>query len=120
MKFLPRTAGTSELPEAAPPRPRWHLVYFLLAAFDVFTVSMSLYLNDRIMRIYTRSVEVNRAWTEMLHDASRLGQTAAAVNAPGNDVFASHRVEVEAANLRQALQGFHAELGALREKVESR
>ncbi len=38
---------------------RWHLVYYLLAAFDLLTVSLSLYLNHRIMAIYTDSVNLN-------------------------------------------------------------
>ena len=28
-------------------RPRWHYVYYLLAAFDVLTVSLSLLLTHR-------------------------------------------------------------------------
>lgn len=77
-------------------RPRWHCVYFLLAAFDVLTVSMCLYLNHRIMTIYVRSVEANQEWAERQQDASELGRLAWEVNAPGNDVFDSQQVEADA------------------------
>jgi len=40
-------------------KPKWHLVYFALAAFDILTVSGSLYLNHNIMNIYKDSVDVN-------------------------------------------------------------
>src|SRR5262245_16604774 len=94
-------------------RPVWHRVYFLLAAFDVLTVSLSLYLNHRIMGIYTRSVAVNQAWVELLHDTSELGQLAAAVNAPGNDVFATRRVDEEQRRMRQASRRFEEYAGGL-------
>jgi hypothetical protein len=45
----------------------------------VFTVAMSLYLDHRIMAIYTGSVEVNQRWAQRLTHNSELGQLAAAV-----------------------------------------
>jgi PAS domain S-box-containing protein len=94
---------------------RWHRIYYLLAAFDVLTVSMSLWVNTRIMSIYRASIEANKAWDELLHDSSELGRSAAAVNAPGNDVFESGDVEAEAEKVRRAWPAFdarHAELRA--------
>jgi signal transduction histidine kinase len=101
-------------------KPRWHRVYYLLVAFDVFTVLVSLYLNHRTVAIYTRSVAVNQAWFEILEDSSRLGELAAAINAPGNDVFASGQVEVESEKMAAARRQFDAHLEALRDKVRTR
>src|SRR3954469_6347285 len=81
---------------------QWHRVYYLLAAFDVLTVSMSLWVNTRTMAIYRASIEVNRAWDEFLHDTSALGRLAGAVNAPGDDVFLSGDVEAESGKARRA------------------
>lgn len=97
-----------------PWQPPWHQVYFLLAAFDVFAVSMSLYFNHRIMTIYTQSVAVGRAWAELQHGASELGQLAAAVNAPGNDVFASRDVAREAEKMAVARRAFDRHLETVR------
>lgn len=72
-------------------------IYYLLAIFDVLTVSASLYLNHRIMRIYLSSVEANQEWA---------GRLAADVNAPGNDVFDSHDVPLESARMQGALRAF--------------
>jgi signal transduction histidine kinase/DNA-binding response OmpR family regulator len=88
------------------PKPRWHLIYFALAAFDILTVSGSLYLNHMIMEIYSESVSTNQEWADRLARYSELGQIASAVNAPGNDVFDSHDVDAEAARRNGALRDF--------------
>lgn len=119
MASTAQSAGTANAPRPGAP-PRWHRVYYLLAAFDVFTVSVSLYLNHRIMSIYLRSVEVNRAWAEILQDSSRLGQLAAAINAPGNDVFASRQADAEARRMTRARRMFGRELAALRDRLRAR
>ncbi|MCY7324173.1 MAG: hypothetical protein LH660_20815, partial [Phormidesmis sp. CAN_BIN36] len=76
-------------------KPRWHLVYYLLAVFDLLTVATSLYLNHRLMDSYATSVEVNQVWAERLQTYSDLAQKASEVNAPGNDIFDSHNVAFE-------------------------
>jgi C4-dicarboxylate-specific signal transduction histidine kinase len=97
--------------EAAKPRKmRWHHLYYLLAAFDLVTISFSLYLNHRLMDIHDTSVKVNQEWASRLNQFSDLAQLAGAVNAPGNDVFDSQNVEAESARLREALNHFNAEL----------
>jgi signal transduction histidine kinase len=106
--------------------PRWHRLFYLLVAFAVFTVLLSLYLARQYTQIYVRSVAVNQAWIERLHGCSQLGQMAAAVNAPGNDVFQTHEVALEEAKMRVALrlfnerlQAFHDELGTNADAAEA-
>jgi PAS domain S-box-containing protein len=94
-------------------------IYYVLAAFGIFTVVMSLYLNHNIMAIYTGSVDLNRRWAERLTQYSELGQLAAAVNAPPNDVFNSHDPDAELANMRIALARFNKSLGTLRGEVSA-
>jgi PAS domain S-box-containing protein len=120
----PSVTGTRPLPSPEPPPPlaprsrrsllRGPLVYYLLATFDVLTVSASLYLNHRIMQIYVRSVQANQAWAQRMSDYRELGELAAAVNAPGNDVFNSGDVSAEAVRLQRARLAFQARLAALR------
>jgi PAS domain S-box-containing protein len=95
---------------------RWSLplVYYLLALFDVLTVSASLYLNHRIMQIYVRSVQANQEWAQRMSDYRDLGELAAAVNAPGNDVFDSGDVPGEAVRMQRARVAFQQRLAALR------
>ena len=68
-------------------RPRWHLIYLLLAAFDILTVSASLYLNHQLMSSFASSVAVNREWADRLGAYSDLAGLATDVNMPGNEVF---------------------------------
>src|SRR5690349_7480775 len=95
-------------------RLKWHYIYFLLAAFDLLTVSAALYLNYQIIGTYTRSVEINRVWDRRSAAYSHLGELAAAVNAPGNDVFATHLVDEESMKTRAALKIFDQQLAAHR------
>jgi PAS domain S-box-containing protein len=68
--------------------PRWHLLYALLAAFDVLTVTASLSLNHRLVDIHTESLRVAGLLAEV-------GHSAGVANAPGNDVFDTHDVTGE-------------------------
>ena len=96
-------------PEAfAKPQSRWYLLYFVLAFFDLMTVCTTLYLNHRVMIIYADSVQVNQEWAEQLNQFAELGQLASNVNAPGNNVFDSHNVPVESAQMNAALEQFNA------------
>ncbi len=120
----PSVTGTRPLPSPELPagmttpasRNRWRapVVYYLLAAFDVLTVSASLYLNHRIMQIYLRSVQHNQEWAGRMGDYSVLAALAAAVNAPGNDVFDSRDVATEAVRMQRARIAFQERLAVLR------
>jgi two-component system sensor histidine kinase/response regulator len=98
-------------------RPKWYLVYYVLAAFDVFAISASLYLTHQFEGIYSRSVEVNQVWSARLAEYAGLGRLAGAVNAPGNDVFDSHAVEAEAAKSQSAVFAWNQRFAALRQEL---
>lgn len=102
------------------PKPKWHYIYYVLAAFDVLAISASLYLNHQITNIYTQSVETNQAWATRLHHYSVLGQLAADVNAPGNDIFDSQNVRAESQRLNTALTHFNQRIVVLRQELEAR
>jgi signal transduction histidine kinase len=102
-----------ELKTAAPRAPvRWHLVYYLLAAFDVMAICGSLYLNHQVMEIFRSSVDVNQVWANKLGDLSGVAAAASAVNAPGNDVFDTQDVEKETARQAKVLVVFRERLNA--------
>lgn len=106
---------------AARERLRWTrgpVLYFLLAAFDVLTVSASLYLNHRIMSIYVGSVAANQEWATRMEHYAALAGLAAEVNAPGNDVFDSHDVPAESARMDSALAAFRKRIAVLRIGLE--
>jgi signal transduction histidine kinase/DNA-binding response OmpR family regulator len=98
---------------------KWHVVYYLLAAFDVCAITGSLYLNHEVMSIFRSSVEVNQQWANKLSDLSDIAAAAGAVNAPGNDVFDSHNVKKEAARQAAALTLFRQRLDEFSTRVDA-
>ena len=99
--------------------PKWRYVYFLLAAFDLVTVSAGLYLNHRIMGIYLASVEVNRVWAERISAYSHLGELAGDVDAPGNDVFDTRDVRKEFIRMGAAVKAFDLDLEKQRRELRA-
>jgi PAS domain S-box-containing protein len=98
-------------------RPAWHLIYFALAAFDLATVCAGLYLNHRLMAIYTSSVAVNQRWADAQAVRAEVEEAAQAVNAPGNDVFDSHDAAGERGRRDRALDRFKKDLERLHGRV---
>ena len=92
----------------------WHVVYFLLAGFDVLTVSSSLYLTDRLFARYNHAVAQNQEWARHMAEYAALQQLAGAVNAPGNDVFDTHDVAGESARTAAAKAAFDRRVADLR------
>ena len=84
----------------APERtPRWHLLYLVLAAFDVLTVSVGLFLSHQLVSIHTDSLRVGQ-------ELAAVRSAAGALNAPGNDVFDSHDVPQERGRIAQGEERF--------------
>jgi signal transduction histidine kinase len=96
------------------PRPKWHLVYFALAAFDLLAVAGGLVLNHKIMAIYEDSVAINQDWALRRSQLGELRRHALAVNAPGNDVFDSHDVQLEMGRQDAALREYGRLFAVLR------
>jgi signal transduction histidine kinase/FixJ family two-component response regulator len=112
-------AAASNLPQAGPTRarPAWLRLYFALAAFDLLTVCVSLFLNHQIMDIYRVSVEVNQRWANRLVAYDEMRALAGEVNAPGNDVFDSRDVDSESSRMQRARLNFDAKLRAVQEDI---
>ena len=91
-------------------RPKWHIIYYALAAFDILAVSSSLYLSREIMGIYRGSVEENHVWAERVSALTALGRLAQETNAPGNDIFDSKAVDKETVARNRALISFRTML----------
>ncbi|MBD2195081.1 HAMP domain-containing histidine kinase [Calothrix anomala FACHB-343] len=98
---------------------KWQYIYYALAAFDLLTVSSSLYLNHKIMDIYTQSIVVNHEWAVRLERYSELGQLLADVNAPGNDVFDSQDVNLESKRLATAKDNFEQKFNSIKQELQT-
>jgi signal transduction histidine kinase/ActR/RegA family two-component response regulator len=99
--------------------PRWHHVYFVLAAFDLITVLFSLALTHNLMSIHERSVETSRQWSQRLGAITELSDLAQAANAPGNNVFDTGNVAVERPLRDAAVAAFNARLTAIARELNA-
>ena len=117
LRSMPVSASPVSAAEDRPRRIRWHVVYYLLAAFDVLTVTASLVLSFRLLAIYQRSVADNQEWASHLDEYAELQRLAGDVNRPGNDVFDSHDAPAEAKRLEAAREAFARRLDLLRRHV---
>src|SRR5262249_19832321 len=61
-----------------------------------------------------------REWSDRLESYAELGQLAAAVRAPGHDMFDTRDEEAESANLDRAMAAFEEKMRELREEADSR
>ncbi len=105
-------------PAASRAMRRWPLVYFLLAAFDIITVLISLALNHRLVEMHAAALEMDRRWAERLASYADLHQLAGAVNAPANEIFDSRDIRREQVKLRAARRKFDADMAAARAVLE--
>src|SRR5258708_5614276 len=111
MTAMQESAGDAKLKS---PRPRWHLIYLLLAVFDICTVALGLSMNHSLVARFNESVDQNRFWARQLQGYNDLGRLASAVDAPGNDVFDDHDVPLQSARIHTALERFEQRLNQIR------
>jgi signal transduction histidine kinase len=119
MKVTAESTITAEPSVKPASRPKWHRIYYLLAAFDVITVVVSLYVLSQVMSTYQRSVRVNQEWAGRLETYEGLEELATAVNAPGNDVFDSLDAETESEKLRAAFRLFDERIARIQEELQA-
>lgn len=121
------TAPSGKPSKESRQRHQWHLLYYVLAAFNLLTVGFTLWLNHQMQEAFTRSVEVSHSWDRRLRDYSDLISTAQAVQARCNDVFISRDPVRQREAMQLANQAFKTRVRAKRgealtavESIESR
>jgi signal transduction histidine kinase len=107
-------------PETRERRPKWHLLYYVLAAIVTLTICGSLYLNHSVREIYQASVALNQEWAQRHSQLLELAQLAQDVNAPGNDIFDDRDADKERTLRDAALAKFEAQLVQLRQELVSK
>ena len=95
-------------------RHQWHLLYYVLAAFNILTVGFTLRLNYQMREAFERSVEVSSAWERRLNEYGNFATTAQAVQARCNDVFITRDVVRHRDAMLVAIKNFKARLLAKR------
>ncbi len=95
--------------------PRWHLIYYVLAGFDLLTIMGTLFLSFATLTLYTNSVDENNHWAKRAGIISDLSLALVSVDSPGNDVFESHNPEHE----QQRLANYHTQFIDLYTKISA-
>lgn len=96
---------------------RWYKMYFVLAAFDVLTVTFSLGLHHRLSSIYAAAVEDNQRWADRHELFEDLQFQIVSINAPGNDVFESRNVEREKARQQTMVDAFRQKISLAKKNL---
>lgn len=97
---------------------RWHWLYYALAAFEVLTISVSLYLSHRVANDFSQAVSNNSTWTAKLPQYAALTERAYSVKMPAYDVLRSLDVAHEQSRRQQALKVFDELLVHAREDLQ--
>jgi PAS domain S-box-containing protein len=85
-------------------------VYFVLAGLAIASIASTLWLTYSYVGSHSDLVARSREWANRMDAYNHLGELAAAVDAPGNDVFQSRDVAAERARAARALGQFQSEL----------
>ncbi len=115
----PSTPSSLESPQAknvrqARQRHQWHLLYYVLAAFNILTVGFTLRLNHQMQEAFARSVEISHSWDRRLQDYGNLYGLAQTVQARCNDVFITKDVMKQRDQMLQAYRTFKDRIRAKR------
>jgi signal transduction histidine kinase/CheY-like chemotaxis protein len=95
------------------------LLHYLPAIISILTVSIIVFVGQRIIGTYTESVETNTLWDGYGSDCAELGYLAAKSDAPGNDIFETRDVKGESKKLHSAVHAFDARMSELQQDLRN-
>ena len=90
------------------------VAFYAVMAACLAALALGLYANERSTNLFSGSVAEDRIWAERIQRLRALRDFAGSVDAPGNDIFASHDVELEVARLQTASSTFRTALTQIR------
>ena len=111
---LPPEPANGKRAKTTHQRQQWHLLYYVLAVFNLVTVGFMLRLNYQMHEAFTRSVEVSHSWDRRLQDYASLNGMAQTVQSRCNDVFSSKDVTRQRNEMRVAYAKFKDRIRAKR------
>ena len=115
----PATGAADTEAVATAKLPRLMLGYFALAAIFFITLAASLYVQASVAAIERELMRTNQTWAGRQADYAELGRLAAALDAPGNDVFVSLDEVGERMRMEAALRPLGDAVAAARAQLET-
>jgi signal transduction histidine kinase len=112
----------SPLSPSEPPtrRPTWYYLYFVLAAFEVLTICLSLAVNRQQTWLHTQTAHQSADWSQRLESFSELQRLALAANSPAVSVFETRDSDREQRRLTRYRQDFHDQMRSTRHELVER
>ncbi|HVM59964.1 MAG TPA: PAS domain S-box protein [Verrucomicrobiae bacterium] len=98
---------------------KWHRVYFLLAAFDLFTVFLSLLLNHQLVALHASTVQGGMVWVSRLSHIDTLAREAGIVATAASDALSSNDVESAQLEILPAASRFNETLHLVRNDLQA-
>lgn len=95
----------------------WFRVYIVLVTLNIAVIVGGVYLGRTIKSNHAQSVQANHEWVDRLASYADLAKLAGAVNAPGNDVFDTYRLDEEMQLRDRARAAFDAGLADARAEL---
>lgn len=97
----------------------WHYLYFVLAAFDLVAICISLLSSHNNLNKYEHAIEYTNSKIKIIALVGEVFESAQQVNAPGNDVFDSKNPAKERLRFVNAKEGYDRKLLELQLLVNS-
>ena len=99
------SGNTSFLKRGKRTRHRWHYLYYLLAAFNLLTMTYSMYLNSKMHAAFNESVSYGKKWHARFEGFNELLDLAMRIKVPMDRLFQTGdvgraRSDMHVANLR--------------------
>jgi len=100
--------------------PKVHLIYFILAAFDLLAVAGGLFLSHQVIRVFQNTVEANAEWDGRLMTSWDMVDAVADANAAVIGAFESAGTEQALSIFRSKAQEFRTRGQEFRTYVDHR
>lgn len=94
--------------------PRIHLIYFVLAAFDLIAVAAGLYLGHQAISIYNDSVTRHERWSALSSRVNDLQALAGEIEYAGTNAFNTGNLVANKAKLDDSTRQFQAAIADIR------
>lgn len=117
MSDSPSTATSGSAGKKSRQKHQWHLLYYVLAAFNLLTVGLTLWLNHQMQGAFARSVDVSSTWERRMRGYGDLINTAQAVQVRCNNVFVTRDPDRQREEMRSAYNSFVSGLRAKRSEA---
>jgi signal transduction histidine kinase len=113
-------AGVAAVPKARKPWRKVHLIYFLLAAFDLLAVGGGLYLSHRLIAVFESNTAANAEWDARFNSSWALVDAVAEANRSLISAFDTGNIKLASGQFKTKVLEARHELATFTRYVDDR